>query len=36
MVIGPQMATAILLYPLIGRLVSALDRMRLMPIVDLG
>lgn len=34
-VLAPQLATAILLYPLAGRLVSALDRMRLMPIVEL-
>ncbi len=34
-VIVPQLATAILLYPLAGRLVSALDRMRLLPIVEL-
>ena len=33
--IVPQLATAILLYPLAGRLVSALDRLRLMPIVEL-
>ena len=33
--IVPQLATAILLYPLSGRLVSALDRLRLMPIVEL-
>ena len=34
-VLVPQLATAILLYPLSGRLVSALDRLRLMPIVEL-
>jgi rod shape-determining protein MreD len=34
-VIAPQLALAILLYPLAGRLVSALDRMRLVPIVEL-
>ena len=34
-VLFPQLATAILLYPLAGRLVSALDRMRLMPIMEL-
>ena len=34
-VIVPQIATAILLYPLAGRLVSSLDRLRLMPIVEL-
>ena len=34
-VIIPQLATAILLYPLAGRLVSTLDRMRLTPIVEL-
>lgn len=35
-VIAPQLAAAILLYPLIGRLAGALDRFRLIPIVDLG
>lgn len=34
-VIIPQLATAILLYPLAGRLVSSLDRLRLTPIVEL-
>ena len=34
-VLWPQLATSILLYPLTGRLVSALDRIRLMPIVEL-
>jgi hypothetical protein len=34
-VIVPQLVTAILLYPLAGRLVSSLDRLRLMPIVEL-
>ncbi len=34
-VLVPQLATAILLYPLAGRLVSALDRLRLLPIVEL-
>ena len=34
-VLVPQLATAILLYPLCGRLVSALDHLRLMPIVEL-
>jgi rod shape-determining protein MreD len=34
-VIAPLLATAILLYPLAGRLVSALDRLRLTPIVEL-
>lgn len=34
-VLIPQLVTAILLYPLSGRLVSALDRLRLMPIVEL-
>lgn len=34
-VIVPQLATAILLYPLAGRLVSSLDRLRLTPIVEL-
>ena len=32
----PQAATAVLIYPLAGRMVSALDRLRLTPIVDLG
>lgn len=35
-VIAPQAATAVLLYPLLGRLAGALDRFRLVPIVDLG
>lgn len=35
LVIVPQLVTAILLYPLAGRLVSALDRLRLTPIVEL-
>lgn len=35
-VLVPQLATAILLYPLSGRLVSALDHLRLMPIVELN
>ncbi|MEO6715977.1 MAG: rod shape-determining protein MreD [Novosphingobium sp.] len=34
-VVIPQLVTAILLFPLSGRLVSALDRLRLMPIVEL-
>lgn len=34
-VLLPQLATSILLYPLSGRLVAALDRLRLMPIVEL-
>ncbi len=36
MVIAPQVATAVMLYPLLGRLAGALDRFRLIPIVDLG
>lgn len=32
----PQLAGAVLLYPLVGRSVSMLDRLRLIPIVDLG
>jgi rod shape-determining protein MreD len=35
-VLAPQLATSILLYPLAGRLVSRLDSMRLMPIVELN
>lgn len=35
-VIVPQLITAILLYPLLGRLVAVFDRMRLVPIVDIG
>jgi rod shape-determining protein MreD len=34
-VLFPQLATATLLFPLSGRLVSALDRLRLLPIVEL-
>lgn len=34
--IAPQAATAVLLFPLVGRLAGALDRFRLIPIVDLG
>jgi rod shape-determining protein MreD len=34
-VLVPQLATAILLYPLAGRVVSSLDRLRLLPIVEL-
>jgi rod shape-determining protein MreD len=34
-VLAPQLLTAILLYPLCGRLVAVLDRLRLMPIVEL-
>lgn len=34
-VLVPQLMTAILLFPLSGRLVAVLDRLRLMPIVDL-
>lgn len=36
MAIAPQAATAVLTYPLAGRLVAALDHLRLIPIVDLG
>ena len=36
LVIAPQAATAVLLFPLVGRLAGALDRFRLIPIVDLG
>ena len=35
-VIAPQAASAVLLYPLLGRLAGALDRFRLIRIVDLG
>jgi len=34
-VLIPQLVTAILLFPLTGRLASMLDRLRLMPIVEL-
>ena len=34
-VLLPQLATAILLYPLAGRLVSTLNRLRLLPTVEL-
>ena len=34
-VLVPQLVIAILLYPLSGRLAAALDRLRLMPIVEL-
>lgn len=34
-VLVPGLVSAILLYPLAGRLVSALDRLRLLPIVEL-
>jgi rod shape-determining protein MreD len=35
-ILAPQLVTAILLYPLAERLVARLDRMRLMPIVELN
>jgi len=35
-VIAPQALTSILLLPLMGRLVSALDRFRLLPFVEVG
>ncbi len=35
-VIAPQAAISVLLYPLLGRLAGALDRFRLIKIVDLG
>ena len=36
LVIAPQALTSILLLPLMGRLVSALDRFRLLPFVEVG
>ncbi len=36
MVIAPQALTSLLLLPLVGRLVSALDRFRLVPFVEVG
>jgi rod shape-determining protein MreD len=35
-VVAPQAAAAVLLYPLMGRMAAALDRFRLIRIVDLG
>lgn len=36
LVIAPQALTSLLLLPLMGRLVSALDRFRLLPFVEVG
>lgn len=35
-VLAPQMILAILVYPIVGRIVAVLDRLRLIPIMDLG
>lgn len=35
-VLAPQAFVAVLLYPIVGRIVAALDRFRLIPIMDIG
>jgi rod shape-determining protein MreD len=35
-VLAPQALSAMLLFPVVGRLAAALDRLRLMPLVDVN
>jgi rod shape-determining protein MreD len=35
-VLAPQVILGVLLYPVIGRIVAALDRLRLIPVVEVG
>jgi rod shape-determining protein MreD len=35
-VLAPQAIVAVLIYPLVGRIVAALDRLRLTPVSDIG